>query len=699
MKRRLWIILLSGLLVALFAGLSQQAAAYLVHGPTLLSDPTAECSAVEPRLATSADSQWLAVSWVQSTQNSSGYCKDGQGRAVLRWATEGHTQAGWSTPLTVFDGSAASDCIVHTDIALHGTTVHVVATAWRPCYDTTSAAIYYRTCDLTTGGCSATETVASTASGRMLDARIALDSQGAPYVIYNQGLDDASDGEVYFARKSGSSWTTVTELSQNNTYCQSNAYRPGIAWTQATEGSRLLFVWENRSTQDLCYRVCPASGTCTTTPVNFRPWTPQIQTTAPLPVVAAQGDRVVLVWQICVDEDSNRPCKKFDLLYARSNDGGTSFLSNNEREVGTDVLKGAASRVYPGTDAEQEASYAAHLRPAATMDTAGQLHVTWQISTTGVSTRITTTHVISVPTPQDFDWVTRNNEWQGQGDDVRLLPVIRMASPTVDPEGMHQVFMQRAVDATAYRIYYDYFGSQRVAGLLLQPLTATAMLPDNRELPVVARVLNNGGAPVQGSAVTFSIRNPDPNSPDTASFNYAGLDDSPVTLFTDANGWITTTIYANRPVTVNVTAWLDYDGNGEMGETEPSAVVSRTWVMDPSYTGGYILVDNYAPKPNDPLQVTVGDHPYSAYGYSLWWCPITGTVKTRLFYTPTVQAPVNFELEIRTPAGVSGGYYRIESHEGDGGNDGCADPDSHVAHSGRIHPWGRIFLPLVLRNR
>lgn len=697
MRRRLWIILLSGLLVALFAGLSQQATAHLVHGPTLLSDPTAECSAVEPRLATSADSQWLAVSWIQSTQNSAGYCKDGQGRAVLRWATEGSTQAGWSAPLTVFDGSAASDCVVHTDIAMHGTTVHVVATAWSPCYNLTSAAIYYRTCDLTTGSCSPTETVASTTSGRMLDARIALDDQGTPYVIYNQGQDDASGGEVYFARKSGSSWTTVTELSQSNTYCQSNAYRPGIAWTQATEGSRLLFVWENRTTRDLCYRVCPASGTCTTTPVNFRPWTSQYETTAPLPVVVAKGDRVVLVWQVCVDVNLNTPCQSFDLLYARSNDGGTGFLSE-VREVGTDASTMGIHRAYPGTDQEQEATYAAHLRPAATMDTAGQLHVTWQISTTGVNTRIATTHVISA-TNQYFTWVTRDNEWQGQGDDVRLLPVIRMASPAVDPEGMHQVFMQQAAGATTYRIYYDYFGSRRVAGLVLQPFTATAMLPDTRDLPVVARVLNNGGAPVQGSAVTFSIKNPDPNSLDTASFNYAGVDDSPITLFTDANGWITTTIYANRPVTVNVTAWLDYDGNLEIDETESSATVSRTWVMDPSYTGGYILVDNYAPKPGDPLQVNVRDHQYAADGYSLWWCPITGTVKTRLFYTPTVQTPVNFDLEIRTPLGVSGGYYRIESHEGDGGSDGCEDSASHVAHSARIHPGGRLYLPLVMRNR
>lgn len=698
MKRRLWIALLSGLLVALFAGLSQQAAAHLMHGPTLLSDPAAECSAVEPRLDTSADSQWLAITWIQSTQNSSGYCKDGQGRAVLRWATEGSAQTGWSAPLTVFDGSASGNCIVHADIAVHDTTAHIVATAWSPCYNTTDAYIYYRTCDLTTGACSSQETVASTTSGRMLDARIALDDQGAPHVIYNMGQDDASGGEVYYARKSGSSWTTVTELSQNNNYCQSNAYRPGIAWTQATEGSRLLFVWENRSSKDLCYRVCPAGGTCTTTPVNFRPWTPQSETTAPLPVVVAQNNRVVLVWQVCVDVNPNPPCQSFDLLYARSNDGGTGFITNNEREVGTDVLKGAVQRAYPGTNDEQMATYAAHLRPAATMDAAGQLHVTWQISTTGASSRITSTHVISVPTNQDFDWETRD-EWQGQGGDLRLLPVIRMASPTVDPEGMHQVFMQQAAGTTVYRVYYDYFGTQRVAGVLLQPLTATAMLPDTRELPLVARVLNNGGAPVQGSAVTFNIKNPDSSSMDTASFNYAGVDDSPITLFTDADGWITATIYANRPVTVNVTAWLDYDGNVEVDETEPAAVVSRTWVMDPNYTGGYILVDNYAPKSSDPLQIGVRDHPYTAYGYSLWWCPITGTVKTRLFYTSTVQAPFNLDLEIRTPAGVSGGYYRIESHESDGGSDGCVDVDSHVAHSARIHPGGRLYLPLVMRKR
>ncbi|HOT91702.1 MAG TPA: TadE/TadG family type IV pilus assembly protein [Anaerolineae bacterium] len=206
--------------------------------------------------------------------------------------------------------------------------------------------------------------------------------------------------------------------------------------------------------------------------------------------------------------------------------------------------------------------------------------------------------------------------------------------------------------------------------------TAMNELPDDRIHRLAARVTDEAGRNVAGARVTFQT--------DLGSFSFSGVGTPAVILSTDANGIARTTLYANRPGVSTVTAWLDYDSDGVVDAIEPVDIGEKTWHA----TGPYLVVSDHNPPPAAWLGVSVMDHVPGDAPYSLWWCPtlITSTqVTARLAYPVMVDgATWDYEdVPVQVPLGVAG-QYRIESHRGDGGSNGCNEAATLVAWSGAI---------------
>ncbi len=206
--------------------------------------------------------------------------------------------------------------------------------------------------------------------------------------------------------------------------------------------------------------------------------------------------------------------------------------------------------------------------------------------------------------------------------------------------------------------------------------TALNELPDDRSHTIVAHVRNASGANVPGVPVTFRTN--------FGSFSISGVGTPSVIVSTNANGLARTTLYANRPGTSQVTAWLNYNGDGAVDPQEPVDTAVKTW----NVTGPYLIVSDHNPAPGAWLGVSVMDHPAVDNPYSLWWCvtSVTSTqVPTSLAFPLNVDV-ASWDLEdipIQVPLGVAG-RYRIESHRGDGGSNGCNEPSTLVAWSGEI---------------
>jgi hypothetical protein len=204
--------------------------------------------------------------------------------------------------------------------------------------------------------------------------------------------------------------------------------------------------------------------------------------------------------------------------------------------------------------------------------------------------------------------------------------------------------------------------------------SATNTLPDERAHAVGAHVTNEAGANVAGARVTFST--------DAGSFDYSGTGTQVVEVSTGGDGWAWTTIYANEPLVANIHAWLDYNGNGAIDANEPSDSATKTWTVN----GPYLIVSDHNPPPGAWIGVEMYDHPTSYNPYSLWWCPTSPTstqIIRQLAYPIDVDTNGYYNASVQVPVGVVGSY-RIESHSGDGGADGCADSASLVAYSAPI---------------
>ena len=205
--------------------------------------------------------------------------------------------------------------------------------------------------------------------------------------------------------------------------------------------------------------------------------------------------------------------------------------------------------------------------------------------------------------------------------------------------------------------------------------TATNTLPEDREHAFGARVTDPYGQAVAGVPVTLRI--------DAGSFQYSGTGSRRTTVTTDGDGWARSAIYANEPDIAHVDAWLDYDGDGDVDADEPHDSATKEWTIlagDP-----YLVVSDHNPEPDTWIGVDVYDHPYSDNPYSLWWCPVLTSTEVieRIAYPVDVEEATwdtAGTVSVKVPVGVAG-YYRIESHRGDGGTNACANDSTRATYS------------------
>ncbi|MBN1259456.1 MAG: Ig-like domain-containing protein, partial [Anaerolineae bacterium] len=203
--------------------------------------------------------------------------------------------------------------------------------------------------------------------------------------------------------------------------------------------------------------------------------------------------------------------------------------------------------------------------------------------------------------------------------------------------------------------------------------TATNQLPDEREHLVIATVRDPLGQAVSGAQVTFRTSG--------GSFDYSGIGNTSATRYTGVDGAARIFAYTNRPRAAAIEAWLDYNGDGDIDADEPYDDAVKIWEA----TGPYLVVSDYNPEPLYWLAIDLMDHPFDDNPYSLWWCPISGTVITEQMAFPVDVAIDTWDAEgiaVQVPEGVTG-FYRIESHIGDGGGNACG-AGTLVAYSSPI---------------
>ncbi len=502
MKQRFWLILgMLGLMMVVLLLLNYQAQADFNHtSDVLLSSESEPCSAVKPRLATSSDKHWLAVAWVQEDEKSGGGCHANAGRAILRWATEETSPSGWQGPLAVFDTS--NGCINHVDVALDGATAHIVATIQKPCVDTTNSSLLYRTCNLTTGECTAEIEVYRETNPQLhlLEAYITLDQYGRPHIVY--GRREIADDELtavsevrYTRQGSGGTWKHIRLSGESE-----RAYRPTITWSYSPTDAQgyVHFAWETHEALSsgqlegsingrTHYRRCPDDAETVAGAINCNNNPDQMglpDKTHSRPALAVSGDRVILVWNRCDDVDTNPPCEKFNLLYRRSETTGWGFSEPIDAISEQDPAYGNLIK-YEGTDYES-LEYEASLHPALTVNNAGLPVIAWQVKKHGIEGgyTLTTTWVYSQTTSrlywEDTGWA------EGNGYDTRVAASISVPDPIAEPQGLHLVFMQREGLYTPYRIYYSYFGDTQY----VTPTPTATPIPEEGlsiYLPLVAR--------------------------------------------------------------------------------------------------------------------------------------------------------------------------------------------------------------------
>ncbi|MBN1487674.1 MAG: pilus assembly protein [Anaerolineae bacterium] len=204
---------------------------------------------------------------------------------------------------------------------------------------------------------------------------------------------------------------------------------------------------------------------------------------------------------------------------------------------------------------------------------------------------------------------------------------------------------------------------------------AINQLPEERQHIFAAQVTDSRNKPVPNVLVTFRTNN--------GSFHSSGIGPVIDAVSTNTDGWASTSLYANRPVTATIQAWLDTNSNGAIDTGEPQDIATKIWQAN----GPYVTVSDYEPEPGSWLAGNLIDHYQANNPYSLWWCPqaITSTQNTlRLGYPLNVESDGNLEdIPFQVPAN-STGLYRLESHKGDGGADACGDVATLEGYSADI---------------
>lgn len=660
-----------------------------------LSDQDSTCD-IEPRAAISDDGQWLAVVWINGLKKESGGCKS-QGQAQIRWATETSGASGWQGPYTLPLPTGA--CAVHADVDVIGTTAHVVVSYWQPCEDPQADShIGYFTCNLEAGACNAVGDAVSQDGSeglRLFDARLAADAQGRLHLIYSKATHGLLASDIYYTRYTDGDWTSPVKVSTGEKY--DGFYRPAAA----VSGNRVHITWErHRNTggtryRDVQHRYCETpTGACG--PLTTYYPCPGLEATGALPTVAARHNRVMLAWNVCADIDPNPPCESFYLLYARSDDNGTSFSS--PKEIGSDYgvnRLDLSTRRFAGNDGTAPGEppvhqYAAYARPVIALNGLDLPYVAWQIKT-AQGYVISTTHAIAA-TSEGFNWKSEDGWQLGAGVDARVAPAILLPDELAD-NGMHFFHMlvwQEQIGsqlASRSQIYYDYVGARRPS-LTTEITPTTHPLPAERAVQLKVRVRDGNGANMAGERIVFAT--------DHGSFDYLGFGAQQIEAVSDAEGTVSRTLYSNMTGTATCRAWIDSIPDGVWNVGEPTLTFTQTWIDPMTST---VQIGAAWVGPGDLITATLAHHPYeipsfagAAAQYLLWLCP--GATQVAGPLSVDIESWAKQDLMIQVPWDTDNGIHHLESRVNEEGMTPCVgadyvarSPDIQVSTSPPPGPW------------
>lgn len=405
-----------------------------LHMPTNLSQNQLRESFFTD-IAVSPDGDRVAVVWPES------YADGGKprGSVRLRWASDS-TGSGWSE-ISVFSGSY-DECAIDSVVAVTGTTAHVAYISQSPCDSPIEQWLYYRSCPLGGGSCSARQQVTyrnldGKSDAGLSSADIALDGQGDPHFAYVYYHWDGEDvGTVYYHQLSGAE----EKVSEDGQDCNNPALACSNGYVHA--------VWEDETAYRTHYarRDGPAWGErYVIYPFGSEDFHPRN------PDIAAQGGEVLVTFDMSWDKEND-----FAVAYRRNTDNGNFVEWRAIREVGTDIdlSSSAPSNKYNSTPSDDPYEYLMHLRPTVALDGEGLPTVVWHADdgtggdrdynlyyARGVSQTITNTH-----------WTTPTQLYQRSQDQasgvVALAPVM---SPT-----LHVTYLQLWEDPNPESSDYDW---------------------------------------------------------------------------------------------------------------------------------------------------------------------------------------------------------------------------------------------------
>jgi len=205
--------------------------------------------------------------------------------------------------------------------------------------------------------------------------------------------------------------------------------------------------------------------------------------------------------------------------------------------------------------------------------------------------------------------------------------------------------------------------------------SATNRLPDERGHTVPVLVTDaDTGQTLPNVWVSYSTS--------FGSFDFSGTGPGYGEALTDNTGTAVLNVYANRPGTASLRAWIDMNGNRQWDATEPSDTATKQWTA----VGPYIVASTHSVLPLDWISVSLYDHPPSGNPHRLLWCrtSITGGISSAVLMTG-INVDANtwdaLDLAVQIPLG-SAGYYRLESHTDLGT---CGNAATLVAYSADLY--------------
>jgi hypothetical protein len=320
-----------------------------------------------PDVAVTADGGYVAAVWANGLNSTSDYGKIRLKRSVVS------DNALWVEHKAVFDPKASSGYGQVPRLAFgsnSNTQAHVV---WLWGASNTPTQIRYSKCNISfsslASDCSPNgQVIESLSSNSVVQPEIAVDDSGIPHVVWvNKQL-----GAIRYAYRQGDGTWAIQTLA-------SNGSAPTIAYARDGSNKYLHVAWVDDSSDQVKYRRGLISAGSTT-------WTGQPSRTFGLsglsdagsPSIAAQGSKVILVWDSAIGGGN------YVVAYNRSDDSGANWISTPDWRLvptgGSDTSAVSVRRI-----SSESGTYTKRLQPDVTLEitnTNTSVHLVWHERTT-----------------------------------------------------------------------------------------------------------------------------------------------------------------------------------------------------------------------------------------------------------------------------------------------------------------------------